>query len=90
MQYLEIALLTFLVLCSILTIFTRKLLSAVILFSGFSLILSILWLFMESPNLGITEATVGAGITSILFFIVLRNINAMHLNDDYSDRKSVV
>ena len=48
MQYLEIALLTFLVLCSILTIFTRKLLSAVILFSGFSLILSILWLFMES------------------------------------------
>ena len=90
MQYLEIALLTFLVLCSILTIFTRKLLSAVILFSGFSLILSILWLFMESPDLGITEAAVGAGITSILFFIVLRNINAMHLHDEESDLPEMI
>ena len=32
---------------------------------------------MESPDLAITEAAVGAGITSILFFVTLKKIHAM-------------
>ena len=30
---------------------------------------------MESPDLAITEAAVGAGVTSILFFLTLRKVN---------------
>jgi len=32
---------------------------------------------LESPDLAITEAAVGAGITSILFFVTLKKVRAM-------------
>ena len=32
---------------------------------------------MESPDLAITEAAVGAGVTSILFFVTLKKIEAI-------------
>ena len=39
--------------------------------------MSIIWILLESPDLAITEAAVGAGITSILFFVTLKKIHAM-------------
>ena len=39
--------------------------------------MSILWFLLESPDLDITEAAVGAGVTSLLFFLTLRKINAL-------------
>jgi uncharacterized MnhB-related membrane protein len=39
--------------------------------------MSIIWITLESPDLAITEAAVGAGITSILFFVTLKKIHAM-------------
>ena len=44
---------------------------------SYSLIMSIIWILLESPDLAITEAAVGAGITSILFFVTLKKIHAM-------------
>ena len=54
--------------------FTRKLLIAVIIFMSYSLIMAVIWILLESPDLAITEAAVGAGITSLLFFITLKKI----------------
>ena len=48
---------------------------------GFSLIMSVIWIILESPDLAITEAAVGAGITSVLFFITLKKIHAIDTND---------
>jgi uncharacterized MnhB-related membrane protein len=39
--------------------------------------MSIIWITLESPDLAITEAAVGAGITSILFFVTLKKIHAI-------------
>ena len=39
--------------------------------------MSIIWVFLASPDLGITEAAVGAGISNILFFAVLKRIRVM-------------
>ena len=39
--------------------------------------MSIIWILLESPDLAITEAAVGAGVTSLLFFITLKKIHAM-------------
>ena len=39
--------------------------------------MSIIWILLESPDLAVTEAAVGAGITSILFFVTLKKIHAM-------------
>lgn len=69
--------LIFLVVCAISVSFTKKVLSAVIIFMSYSIVMSIVWLLLESPDLALTEAAVGAGITSVLFFLALRKINAM-------------
>ena len=39
--------------------------------------MSMLWICLESPDLAITEAAVGAGITSVLFFVTLKKIHAI-------------
>ena len=44
--------------------------------------MSVIWLFIESPDLAITEAAVGAGITSILFFITLKKVGKMTDKED--------
>ncbi|MFR4969620.1 MAG: hydrogenase subunit MbhD domain-containing protein [Lachnospiraceae bacterium] len=44
---------------------------------AFSLVMSIIWLILESPDLAITEAAVGAGVTSILFFVTLKKIRSI-------------
>lgn len=44
----------------------RDLLSAVILFTVFNLILSLLWQQMRAPDVAITEAALGAGVTAVL------------------------
>ena len=73
----EIMLLLFLVACAIAVSFTKRIISAVVIFMSYSIIMSILWLLLESPDLALTEAAVGAGVTSVLFFLTLKRINTM-------------
>ena len=42
-----------------------------------SLMMAVLWSLLQSPDLAITEAAVGAGVTSILFFLTLKKIHAL-------------
>ena len=77
MDYFMYILLFFLVVCAVAVSFTKNLLNAVLVFMSYSLILSIVWILLESPDLAITEAAVGAGVTSILFFVTLKKIEAI-------------
>ena len=74
MSTVSAILLTFLVLCAFAACATRNLLISIVIFMGYSLVMSVIWLLLESPDLAITEAAVGAGITSILFFVTLKRI----------------
>jgi uncharacterized MnhB-related membrane protein len=56
---------------------TKDLVGSVIIFMMYSLMMAILWQQMNAPDLAITEAAVGAGITSILFIITLRKIKVI-------------
>jgi uncharacterized MnhB-related membrane protein len=47
------------------------LLSAVIIFSSYSLVMAIVWQQLNAPDLAITEAAVGAGITTMLFVVTI-------------------
>ena len=71
---LSIILLTLLIVCAISVNLTKTLLQAVIIFMAYSSIMCILWVLMESPDLAITEAAVGAGISGVLFLLTLRKI----------------
>ena len=77
MDYFMYILLFFLVVCAVAVSFTKNLLNAVLVFMSYSLIMSIVWILLESPDLAITEAAVGAGFTSILFFVTLKKIEAI-------------
>lgn len=70
-------LLIFLVICAIAVSFTKNLLNAVIVFMSYSTVMAIIWVLLESPDLAITEAAVGAGITSVLFFVTLKKIQVL-------------
>ena len=72
----------FLILCAISVSFSKKLLNSILIFMSYSLIMSIIWILLESPDLAITEAAVGAGVTSILFFVTLKKIHALGEEDD--------
>ena len=67
----RILLLAGLVICAVATALVRKPMRAVIIYMAYSIIMSVVWLLLESPDLAITEAAVGAGITSLLLFVTL-------------------
>ena len=77
MIYFEVLMLVFLICCAVGTVCTRNLLSSVIVFMAFSAVMSVIWLVLESPDLSITEAAVGAGVDTILFIVTLKRINAL-------------
>ena len=45
---------------------------------AYSVIMSVIWLTLEAPDLAITEAAVGAGVDTVLFFVVLKKIRELH------------
>ena len=69
--------LLFLIVCAVAVCLTRDLLTSVVIYMSFSLIMSVVWITLESPDLAITEAAVGAGVTSLLFFLALKKIPAI-------------
>lgn len=70
-------LLIFLLVCAIAVSFSKNLLNTLLIYMSFSLIMSVIWILLESPDLAITEAAVGAGVTSILFFVTLKKIEVI-------------
>ena len=77
MLIFEYILLAFLVVCAISVSFSKNLLNSILIFMSYSLVMSIIWILLESPDLAITEAAVGAGVTSLLFFLTRKKIHAM-------------
>lgn len=71
-DWMVFMLLTFLVVAALATVFLRSLLYAVIVFGGFSLIMSLLWQHFNAPDIAITEAAVGVGTTVLMVAVVTR------------------
>ena len=79
MAILNIILLLFVIVCAVSVSMTKNLLTSLVIFMSQSLAMSIIWILLESPDLAITEAAVGAGITSLLLFVTLKKIHAIDL-----------
>lgn len=85
MTLFQCLLLAFLVMCAISVSFSKKLLNSILIFMSYSLVMSIVWICLESPDLAITEAAVGAGVTSVLFFVTLKKIHAIRQDKEEKD-----
>ena len=72
---LRIILLASLIVCAIATALSKRVMTAVIVFTSYSIVMAIVWLLLRSPDLAITEAAVGAGVNGVLFFLTLRKLH---------------
>lgn len=68
---LNLTFITLLVATALLAVFARDLLAAVIIFSVYSLIMALMWQRLQAPDLALTEAAVGAGVTAVLFVVAI-------------------
>lgn len=75
MIVLEEILLLGLIVTAVSAVLCRRLLNTVIVYMAFSLMMAVLWSLLQSPDLAITEAAVGAGISGILFFLTLKKVH---------------
>ena len=77
MDMLNMMLLAFILACAVAVSLTKDLLTSLIIFMSQSLAMAVIWILLESPDLAVTEAAVGAGVTSLLMFVALKKIHAI-------------
>ena len=77
MQIVSLILLAFLIVCAVCASFSKSLFNTVLIFMGFSVIMSVIWLVLQAPDLSITEAAVGVGVDTVLYFLTLKKLNAL-------------
>lgn len=70
-EVLNIMLLLFLIVCAVGVAYIRDLLSAVILFSSFGLIMAIIWQQLSAPDVAMVEAALGTGVAALLMIAAI-------------------
>jgi len=67
MWQLEFIILLLVVVCGIAALTVRDLLGAAILFGAYSFMMCLLWAIMGAVDVAFTEASVGAGVSTVIF-----------------------
>ncbi|MFV1950524.1 MAG: hydrogenase subunit MbhD domain-containing protein [Nitrospinota bacterium] len=68
---IDLILLLFLVICAIAAVHMKDLLSATMILTAYSLIMALVWTNLNAVDVAFTEASVGAGITTVLLIAAL-------------------
>lgn len=71
MSAVEFALLAFVLATALATAVLRDVLGSIIAFAAYSLGMAIIWVVLQAPDVGLTEAAVGAGVTTVLFLLTI-------------------
>ncbi len=85
MEALSVLLLGFILICAVAVSLTKDLLTSIIIFMAQSTAMSVVWILLRSPDLAITEAAVGAGVTTLLMFVALKKLHAIKTREDEHD-----
>jgi len=72
-----ILLLALIVVLAVFSLASKDLLHSVIALSAISLLSTLLFYILRAPDVAITEAAVGAGVTTVIFVWALRNTDRM-------------
>ncbi len=64
---IDLMLLSMVVICAIAAINIKDLLAATMIFGVYSFLMCLLWATMGAVDVAFTEATIGAGISTVLF-----------------------
>ena len=82
MKILECVLLLLLIVTGVTAPLQKNPLIVVITFTVFGLIMSVIWMLLRAPDLAITEAAVGTGVSGVLFYLTLRRVRQMQGTED--------
>ena len=82
MTLVECILLLLLVVTGVAAPLQKHPLIMVLTFTVFGLVMSVIWMLLQAPDLAITEAAVGTGVSGVLFFLTLRRIRRMQGTED--------
>ena len=74
MKIVECILLVILLITGITAPLQKNSFLTVVTFTTFGLVMSVIWMLLQAPDLAITEAAVGAGVTGVLFYLTLRRV----------------
>ena len=85
MEALSVLLLVFILACAVAVSLTKDLLTSIIIFMAQSTAMSVVWILLRSPDLAITEAAVGAGVTTLLMFVALKKLHVIKTREDEHD-----
>ena len=85
MEALSVLLLVFILVCAVAVSLTKDLLTSINIFMPQSTAKSVVWILLRSPDLAITEAAVGAGVTTLLMFVALKKLHAIKTREDEHD-----
>jgi len=80
MAIFKAILLILLIVTAVAVFFIKSPVTSIVVFMSYSSIMAIVWILLEAPDLAITEAAVGAGVTSVLFFLALQKIKQIDAN----------
>ncbi len=69
-DFLNIMFLSFLIVIAIAVSYVRDLLYAAILLGAYSVTMALIWLLMSAPDLAITEAAAGIGMTTLMIAVI--------------------
>ena len=78
--------LVFILVCAVAVSVTKDLLTSIIIFMAQSVAMSVVWILLRAPDLAITEAAVGAGITTLLMFVTLKKLHTIHIQGEEGRR----
>lgn len=81
----QLLLLVGIVVCGIAACLSNNLLICLIIFMAYSVMMSVIWVLLQAPDLAITEAAVGAGISGILLFITLKKLRDVRKKVRYEE-----
>jgi len=70
-EILNALLLLFLIVCAIAVAQIRDMLSAVIVFATYGLIMAIIWQQLSAPDVAMVEAALGTGVTTLLLIAAI-------------------
>ncbi len=65
--HIEIIVLLIVLICAVAAVSVKDLLGAAVLFGAYSFMMCLLWAIMGAVDVAFTEASVGAGISTVLF-----------------------
>lgn len=85
---IELFLCGLIIVCAISACLSRNLLACLIIYMAYSVVMSIVWALLEAPDLAITEAAVGAGVSGILLFITLKKIRDIRREAEHETKES--